>query len=71
MTVEQPLVETCECGHSRREHADRDNRLQVVRLSMTEADDEGEERQPAVIVHGAGACTVAGCGCQQFTDAPE
>jgi hypothetical protein len=63
--------ERCRCGHPRNQHADRDNRLQLVPLNMTEADDDADERhRPAVMVHGAGACTVAGCSCRQFTDAP-
>ena len=59
---------TCCCGHPRHLHADRESRLQVVPLSMTEAD-AGEGPDVPEVVVGAGHCTVAGCGCPQFTDA--
>jgi hypothetical protein len=72
MATWETYVERCRCGHTRKEHADRDNRLEVVPLSMTEADDDADERHRlSVTVHGAGACTVAGCRCTQFTDTPE
>jgi hypothetical protein len=72
MAQERPFVEHCTCGHTRHDHADRDNRLQVVPLSMTEADDEvSEDERPTTMVLGAGACRVAGCGCTQFTAAPD
>lgn len=61
--------ERCRCGHLRKQHADRDNRLEVVPLSKTEADYEGEERRLATTVQGAGACSIAGCDCRQFVDA--
>ncbi len=69
MPEEALWQERCRCGHLRKEHADRDNRLEVVPLSKTEADYEGAERQFATTVQGAGACTIAGCGCRQFVDA--
>jgi hypothetical protein len=34
---------------------------------MTEADEEGGADEVPVYVRGIGACTVAGCSCQQFT----
>lgn len=63
-------VEPCRCGHDRAHHADRDNMLQVVPLSMTEADADGAERPLPVTVRGAGACTIEGCACREFSDAP-
>ncbi len=69
MTDQEMWAEPCECGHLRKQHADRDSRLEIVPLSMTEADYHGEEREFATTVQGGGACTVAGCGCKQFSDA--
>jgi hypothetical protein len=60
-------VEHCRCGHTRDEHADRVNALQVEPLGMTEADAGDAQRVP-VTVHGGGECTVDGCGCAEFTD---
>jgi hypothetical protein len=62
------LDNPCRCGHARRLHADQENPLQVVPLSMTEADAQDRPELPD-LVWGAGHCTVAGCGCEQFTDA--
>jgi hypothetical protein len=70
MSDEEIWTERCRCGHLRKHHADRDNRLEVVPLSKTEADFEGEERRAATTVSGAGACTIAGCDCTRFTDMP-
>ncbi len=58
--------EQCRCGHSKFQHADRDNRLEVVPLSMTEADRERRPPDLPHYVHGLGPCTVKGCHCQQF-----
>jgi hypothetical protein len=69
MNEQDEWTERCQCGHLRKHHADRDNRLEVVPLSKTEADFEGEERHSATTVAGAGACTIAGCDCRQFSDA--
>ncbi len=63
-------TEYCRCGHARRAHADRDSALEVVPLSMTEADRDATVGSPSIAVRGGGACTVEGCGCRQFTDAP-
>ncbi|HYT90221.1 MAG TPA: hypothetical protein VEL76_16050 [Gemmataceae bacterium] len=62
------MSELCRCQHAREQHADRENPLQVVPLAMTEAD-EGQAEEVPVDVHGVGACTVPGCGCQQFSAA--
>jgi len=70
MADQEMLAERCRCGHLRKHHADRDNRLEIVPLSKTEADYEGEERRLATTVTGAGACTIASCDCRQFNDLP-
>ncbi len=69
MADPEMVTERCRCGHTRREHADRDNALEVVPLSMTEADRDATARSPSVVIAGGGECTVAGCGCRRFTDA--
>jgi hypothetical protein len=63
------MPELCRCQHPRDKHADRENPLQVVPLSMTEADEESDAEEVPVYVRGVGPCTVAGCDCQQFTAA--
>jgi hypothetical protein len=69
MTDADEWMERCQCGHLRKQHADRDNRLELVPLSKTEADFEGDERRFGTTVPGGGACTIAGCDCTRFTDA--
>ena len=61
------LESLCQCGHPRHLHVDRDNPLQVVPVSTTEAD-EGDRSEVPALVPGAGRCTVPGCSCQEFTD---
>jgi hypothetical protein len=61
--------EMCRCGHARLQHGDRDNRLEVVPLSMTEADREARPPEIPHLVRGLGPCTMAGCPCEHFAAA--
>lgn len=57
--------ESCRCGHTRFQHGDRDNRLEVRPLGVTEVD-HGDHADIPVTVRGEGPCKVPGCSCQQF-----
>ena len=57
--------EACRCGHSRVQHSDRDNHLEIVPLGMTEADG-GDDLDIPHVVRGEGHCTVVGCRCHEF-----
>jgi len=57
--------EHCRCGHTRTQHADRDNPLALEPLTKTEADDEPPELPTVLPEMGPGP--VEGCGCLQFT----
>ena len=59
-------AEVCRCGHGRDQHTDGVNPLEVVPLSMTEADQEERPRGLSTNVHGIGGCTVEGCKCRQY-----
>jgi hypothetical protein len=61
------MVERCRCQHTRDQHADRFNPLQAVPLAKTESDDAADAEDLPVVVRGVGECTVAGCGCREFT----
>src|SRR5262245_49223099 len=64
------MAEFCRCQHTRDQHADRENPLQVVPLAMTEADAEDAGEELPLEVRGVGRCTVEGCGCEEFSPAP-
>jgi hypothetical protein len=57
--------ESCRCGHTRFQHGERDNRLEVRPLGKTEAD-PGDNEEIPTLVRGEGPCKVPGCGCEQF-----
>ncbi len=65
------MAERCRCEHVRNEHADRLNPLQVVPVSMTEADEEPKQQGLSPVVRGVGHCTVEGCDCRQFSPVAE
>jgi hypothetical protein len=60
------INEQCRCGHGRNQHGDRDNRLEIVPLSMTEADREQNPPEMTRNVRGEGPCSVSGCHCRKF-----
>ena len=61
------MLEPCKCGHSRHEHADHVNPLQVTPLHVTDSDENRDDPRIPGVVYGAGECTVEGCGCKKFT----